>query len=96
MDKKPCVYLLASKQNGTIFTGVTSNLIKRGWAHKNNQVEGFSSQYDVHTLVWYEPHETMESAVQREKTIKNWKRIWKLHIIEENSPHWQDLYQDLV
>jgi len=96
MDKQPCVYLLTSKQNGTIFTGVTSNLIKRVWEHKNNQVEGFASKYGVHTLVWYEPHETMESAVQREKTIKNWKRIWKLHIIEEHNPHWQDLYPDLV
>jgi len=78
------------------FTGVTSNLIKRVWEHKNNHVEDFASKYGIHTLVWYEPHETMKSAVQREKTIKNWKRIWKLRIIEEHNPHWQDLYPDLV
>jgi len=73
MEKQPCVYLLASRRNGTLYTGVTSSLLKRTWEHKNNIVEGFSKKYGVHTLVWYEIHETMESAILREKAIKNWK-----------------------
>ena len=83
MEKQPCVYLLASKRNGTLYTGVTSNLIKRIWEYKNNLVEGFTSKYSVHTLVWYEIHDTMESAIQREKAIKNWNRAWKMKMIEE-------------
>ena len=96
MEKQPCVYLLASKRNGTIYTGVTSNLLKRIWEHKSNTVKGFTSKYGVHTLVWYEIHETMESAIQREKTIKNWKRIWKIKVIEKMNPGWHDLYSDLL
>ena len=96
MEKQPCVYLLASKRNGAIYTGVTSNLLKRIWEHKSNVVKGFTSKYGVHTLVWYEIHETMESAIQREKTIKNWKRVWKMKIIEEMNPGWRDLYSDLL
>lgn len=95
MERQPCVYLLASKRNGTLYAGVTSNLIKRVWEHKNIQVEGFTSKYGVYTLVWYEIHETMESAIQREKAIKNWKRAWKIKIIEEMNPQWRDLYDDL-
>ncbi len=67
MEKQPCVYLLASKRNGTLYTGVTSNLLKRIWEHRSNVVKGFTSKYGVHTLVWYEIHDTMESAIQREK-----------------------------
>ncbi len=74
MEKQPCVYLLASKRNGTIYTGVTSNLLKRIWEHRSNFVKGFTSKYGIHTLVWYEIHDTMESAILREKNIKNWKR----------------------
>ena len=96
MEKQPCVYLLASKRNGTLYTGVTSNLIKRIWEHKNNLVEGFTSKYSVHILVWYEIHDTMESAIQREKAIKNWNRAWKMKMIEELNPRWRDLYPDLV
>jgi putative endonuclease len=96
MEKQPCVYLLASKRNGTLYTGVTSNLIKRIWEHKNNLVEGFTRKYSVHTLVWYEIHDTMESAIQREKAIKNWKRAWKMKMIEELNPRWRDIYPDLV
>lgn len=95
MERQPCVYLLASKRNGTLYTGVTSALLKRVWEHKNNVVEGFTKKYGVHTLVWYEVHETMESAIQREKTIKNWKRAWKIKVIEEKNPQWHDLYPDL-
>lgn len=96
MQKQPCVYMLASKINGTLYTGVTSNLIKRIWQHKNNAVEGFTDKYSVHMLVWYEIHESMESAIQREKIIKNWKRDWKINTIEEMNPQWCDLYADLL
>ena len=96
MERQPCVYLLARKRNGTLYTGVTSTLLKRVWEHKNNVVEGFTKKYGVHTLVWYEGHETMESAIQREKTIKNWKRAWKIKVIEKMNPQWRDLYPDLL
>ncbi|NOY16557.1 MAG: GIY-YIG nuclease family protein [Gammaproteobacteria bacterium] len=96
MDRLPCVYLLASKPNGTLYTGVSSDLIKRVWGHKNNIYESFTKKYNVHILVWYEMHENMESAIQREKVIKNWKREWKIKIIEEKNPKWCDLYFDLL
>ena len=96
MERQPCVYLLASKQNGTLYTGVTSSLLKRVWEHKNNVVEGFSKKYGVHILVWYELHDTMETAIQREKHIKNWKRAWKIKMIEKKNPLWRDLYQDIL
>ena len=96
MEHQPCVYMLASKRNGTLYTGVSSNLLKRVWEHKNNQVEGFTNKYGVHTLVWYELHNTMDSAIQREKTIKNWKRAWKVKVIEKMNSHWHDLYTDLL
>ena len=96
MERQPCVYMLASKRNGTLYTGVTSNLLKRVWEHKNNLVEGFTNKYGVHTLVWYELHNTMDSAIQREKTIKNWKRAWKVKVIEKMNSHWHDLYTDLL
>jgi putative endonuclease len=96
MERQPCVYLLASKRNGTLYTGVTSSLLQRVWEHKNNLVESFTSKYGVHTLVWYEIHHTMEAAIQREKAIKNWKREWKMKVIEEMNPEWRDLYSDLL
>jgi len=96
MKRQPCVYLLASKPNGTLYAGVTSNLLKRVWEHKNNVVDGFTRKYGVHTLVWYEIHETMESAIQKEKIIKNWKRAWKIKVIVEMNPQWNDLYPDLL
>lgn len=94
--KQPCVYLLASRRNGTLYVGVTSDLIKRVWEHKNDVVEGFTRKYGVHLLVWHEQHETMESAITREKTIKGWKRQWKLDLIEKENPEWADLYDSLV
>lgn len=94
--KQPCVYILASRKNGTLYTGVTSDLSKRLWEHKNDLCEGFTKKYNVHMLVWYEPHETMESAIAREKAIKEWKRKWKLELIERSNPRWRDLYSDLV
>jgi len=94
--KLPCVYLLASGFHGTLYLGVTSNIIKRVWEHKNNIVEGFSKRYGIHRLVWYESHPTMESAIGREKAIKGWKRAWKIRLIEKSNPAWKDLYEGLV
>ena len=94
--KQPCVYILASRKNGTLYTGVTSDLIQRIWQHKNDLVEGFTKKYRIHTLVWFEVHETMLSAIAREKAIKEWQRSWKLDLIESANPQWRDLYDDLV
>ena len=94
--RQPCVYLLASRPNGTIYVGVTSNLIQRVWQHKNDRVEGFTRRYGVHTLVWYEAHGTMEAAIVREKAIKEWKRAWKMRLVRESNPEWNDLYQELA
>lgn len=93
---QPCIYILASKRNGTLYIGVTSNLIKRIWEHKSNLVEGFTKQYQVHDLVWYEISENMESAIIREKQLKEWKRQWKLDLIEKFNPYWNDLYQTII
>ena len=94
--KQPCVYILASDRNGTPYTGVTSDLVQRVWQHKNDLVDGFSKKYAVHTLVWYKLHGTMESAIAREKAIKEWHRAWKLKLIESTNPRWRDLYEDIV
>ena len=96
MNRQPAVYILASKRNGTLYIGVTSNLIKRIWEHKNNLVEGFTRQYSIYLLVWYELHATMDAAIVREKQLKNWKRHWKLDLIEKDNPGWRDLYMDIV
>ena len=90
------MYILASKRNGTLYIGVTSDLVKRLWEHKNNLVEGFTKHYGVHHLVWYELHERMESAIEREKRLKEWKRVWKLDLIENSNPNWLDLYDTLI
>ena len=91
--KQPAVYLMASQRNGTLYVGVTSDLIKRVWQHKNHIVEGFTEKYDVDLLVWFEPHATMESAIAREKSIKEWQRSWKIELIEKTNPDWNDLYE---
>jgi len=96
VEKQPAVYILASKRNGTLYVGVTSNLIKRVWEHKNNFVEGFTQKYHVHQLVWYEMHENIASALTREKQLKEWKRKWKLGLIESVNPEWRDLYPTIV
>ena len=88
--------MLASQRNGTLYTNVTSDIIKRVWEHKSDAVQGFTKRYGVHTLVWYEAHATMESAITREKTIKGWKRKWKLKLIEKDNPQWTDLYNSLT
>jgi len=96
MEKLPCVYILTNQRNGTLYVGVTSNLPKRIWEHKNKVITGFTEKYDLNQLVWYEVHESMESAIQREKAIKFWKRKWKLKAIERLNPGWRDLYEDLI
>ena len=95
MEKMPCVYMLASRRNGTLYVGVTSDLVKRIWEHKDDAVEGFTRRYKVHMLVWYEVHESMMSAIAREKAMKEWHRAWKVRLIEKDNPDWRDLYQEL-
>ena len=94
--KQPTVYILASHRNGTLYTGVTSNLVARVWQHKNDVVGGFTKKYGVHTLVYYERHGDVMAAINREKQIKKWKRAWKLALIEKQNPTWRDLYETLV
>ena len=94
--KQPCVYIMASKRNGTLYIGVSSDLIKRVWEHKHNLVEGFTKRFGVHQLVYFEQHDEMTSAIQREKQIKKWNRAWKIRLIEEKNKHWDDLYDTLL
>ena len=96
MEKQFYVYILASKRNGTLYTGVTSDLIQRVWQHKHNMVAGFTQKYGVKKLVYYEVHDNAESAITREKQIKKWRRKWKLRLIEEKNPQWTDLYDEIV
>ena len=96
MKKQPAVYILASKRNGTLYIGVTSDLVKRVWEHKHDLVEGFTKRYGVHQLVWYEIHGTMKSAIKREKALKKWERSWKLKLIERKNPEWKDLFQGII
>ena len=94
--KQPAVYILASKRNGTLYIKVTSDLIKRIWQHKNDLADGFTKKYGVHMLVYYELAGDMESAIIREKRLKKWKRAWKLNLIEEKNPSWNDLYESIL
>ncbi len=96
MEKDFYVYIMASKKNGTIYVGVTSDLIKRIYQHKNNLVEGFTKKYAVHRLVYYERHFSAESAIRREKRLKEWRRQWKVDLIEKTNPKWVDLYDDVT
>ena len=91
-----CVYIVASGRNGTLYTGVTSNLVQRIWRHKHEMFDGFSKKYSAHVLVWYEIHETMASAIEREKIVKGWYRAWKLELIETRNPNWEDLYEEVL
>ena len=94
-ERQPCVYMLASRRNGVLYVGVTSNLIARIWQHRNDLVVGFTSRYRIHQLVWFEQHDTMESAIRREKAIKEWQRHWKRELIEKFNPYWRDLYREI-
>nr|VFJ97743.1 MAG: putative endonuclease [Candidatus Kentron sp. H]VFJ98569.1 MAG: putative endonuclease [Candidatus Kentron sp. H]VFK03306.1 MAG: putative endonuclease [Candidatus Kentron sp. H] len=93
--KKPAVYILASGRNGTLYVGVTNDLPRRVWEHKNNVIEGFTKKYRIHELVWFESHRDMFSAIRREKQIKKWHRGSKLTLIERFNPNWRDLWRDL-
>jgi putative endonuclease len=92
---KPAVYIVCDSRHGTLYTGVTSDLAQRIWAHRSGIAEGFTKRYGLKLLVWYEVQTTMESAITREKQIKAWKRGWKIKLIERMNPTWSDLYEDL-
>jgi putative endonuclease len=94
--KQGFVYILASQRNGTLYIGVTSDLLKRVWEHKNKIVKGFTEKYGVDKLVYYEQCEDIMGAIQREKQLKKWNRSWKLKLIEKKNPKWHDLYLDLI
>ena len=93
MDKQFYVYILASKRNETLYTGVTSKIIERIWQYKNDMVEGFTKKYNVKILVYYEVHDNADSAINREKQIKKWRSAWKIKLIEKKNPGWRDLYE---
>ena len=94
--KQTFIYIMASKKNGTIYVGVTNNLVTRAWQHKSDIIKGFSNRYKTHRLVYFEQHTDMQSAIKREKQIKKWNRQWKLKLIEKLNPTWKDLYTDIV
>jgi putative endonuclease len=89
------IYILASRRNGTLYVGMTDNLVRRVWMHKEGVLPGFTKEYSVTLLVWYEVHESRESAFTRERQIKKWKRSWKLEMIEKTNPSWRDLFEEI-
>jgi putative endonuclease len=91
---QPCVYILANKRNGTLYIGVTSDLVKRLWEHRQKLVDGFTKEYSVTRLVFFEFHDSMPDAILREKQMKRWNRAWKIALIEKNNPTWRDLADD--
>ena len=92
---QPCVYILANRRNGTVYVGVTSDFGRRIWEHKSEVIEGFTKRYGLHTLVYAEFHTTMAEAILREKRIKNWRRAWKIMLIERSNPAWRDLSDEI-
>ena len=96
MTDQAYVYILASRKHGTLYIGVTSNLVQRVWQHKHNEFEGFTSKYSVHHLVYYEMTESIITAIEREKQLKKWNRQWKVNLIEKMNPEWRDLFEDLI
>ena len=94
--KQPAVYILATGKRGTLYIGVTSDLVARIWQHREHVVDGFTKRYKVTRLVWYELHGTMESAIHREKQLKKWNREWKLRLVGESNPEWRDLWDEIV
>ena len=93
---KTCyIYIMASKKNGTLYIGVTSNLVHRVWQHKNDVHDGFTKKYGIHRLVWYEMTDQIGWAIQREKQMKKWRRQWEINLVEEKNPNWNDLYEEL-
>jgi putative endonuclease len=95
-QKLPSVYVLASARRGTLYIGVTSDLVKRIWEHRNDLVAGFTREYGVHRLVYFEFHQRMQDAIQREKRLKKWNRLWKIELIENDNPEWRDLWDEIV
>jgi putative endonuclease len=95
MAKLPCVYIITNKKNGTLYIGVTTQLKQRIWQHREKVVDGFSQRYELNLLVYYELHDSVESAILRERQLKKWNRQWKLKLIYEFNPQWLDLYLDL-
>ena len=93
--KQPAVYMLSTGKRGTLYIGVTSDLVARTWQHREHAVDGFTKRYDIDELVWYELHESMESAIQREKRLKKWNRDWKLRLVEATNAEWRDLWPDI-
>ncbi len=96
MVKQPAVYMLSNQRNGTLYVGVSSYLVKRIWEHKQGLVEGFTKEHGIHTLVYFELHDEMIQAIQREKQIKKWNRDWKINLIEKHNPYWNDLWSEIV
>ncbi|MBI5450802.1 MAG: GIY-YIG nuclease family protein [Gammaproteobacteria bacterium] len=96
MTRQPAVYILASKKYGTLYVGVTSDLVKRVWEHRQDAVAGFISRYHVHDLVYFEQCDNMIQAIQREKQLKSWHRAWKIELIEKVNPTWRDLWEDII
>ena len=96
VEKQPAVYILASKRNGKPYIGVTSDLVKRVWQHRNDVIGGFTKRYRIHYLVWYELHSSMKTAIIREKRLKTWKGQWKLELIEKMNPEWNDQYDSII
>jgi putative endonuclease len=96
MNKEYYIYILASKKNGTLYVGVSSDLVKRIYEHKNNLVDGFTKTYSVHDLVYYESTQDVNAAIIREKQLKKWKREWKINLIEKDNPEWIDLYYQIM
>lgn len=93
--KQPCVYIITNQKNGTLYIGVTSNLLQRIQQHKEKTIKGFTTKYSLDKLIWYETHDTMYTAISREKAMKEWKREWKIKLIEKDNPEWRDLYDGL-
>jgi len=96
VEKSGFVYIMANGRNGTLYIGVTSNLIQRVWQHREGLADGFTKKYGCKTLVWYQHHDEIETAISREKQMKEWKRRWKLRAIEEMNPDWTDLFESLM
>ncbi|MBB5752326.1 GIY-YIG nuclease family protein [Prosthecomicrobium pneumaticum] len=92
----PSVYIVTNFYNGTLYVGVTSNLVQRVWQHREAIFEGFTKEHELKRLVWYETHATMEAAIAREKLLKRWRRAWKLELIEKMNPRWADLYDEIA
>ncbi|MCH9853796.1 MAG: GIY-YIG nuclease family protein [Alphaproteobacteria bacterium] len=93
--KQPCVYILASERNGTLYTGVTTNIVQRIYQHKHGLIEGFTKKHNVKLLVYYEQHATLDTALLREDQMKEWRRSWKMDLIQKDNPQWLDLYENL-